>query len=136
MIAFFDASALIYLVEGVPPFVERLRTDLSRWSSKHPDAGTAVSRLSWLECRMRPAREADQATLAAFDAFFSLPDLIWVELTKDVVELATAIRVRHGLRTPDALQAASCLQLGAGHAFLTGDHAFDKVAGLNVRLLA
>ena len=74
-------------------------------------------------------------TLAAFDAFFARPDLLWVELTKDVVELATAVRVRHGLRTPDALQAASCLQLGAGHVLLTADAAFARVAGLNARLL-
>ena len=136
MIAFFDASALIYLVEGRPPLAERLRAELSRWAKRHPDAGTAVSRLSWLECRVRPAREGDQATLAAFDAFFARPELTWVELTKDVVELATAIRVRHGLRTPDALQAASCLQIGAGHVFLTGDAAFERVEGLNVRRLS
>ena len=136
MIAFFDASALIYLVEGNPPFAERLRTELSRWAKKHPGAGAAVSRLSWLECRVRPAREGDQATLAAFDAFFARPDLVWIELHKEVVELATAIRVRHGLRTPDALQAASCLQLGSRHVFLTGDAAFERVAGLNVRLVS
>lgn len=136
MIAFFDASALIYLVEGSPVFAERLRAELGRWAKKHPDAGEAVSRLSWLECRVRPAREGDQETLAAFDSFFARPDLVWVELTRDVVELATAIRVKHGLRTPDALQAASCLQLGGGHAFLTGDAAFERVAGLNVRLLS
>ncbi len=135
MIAFFDASALIYLVEGSAPFAERLRGELMRWAKKHPDAGAAVSRLTWLECRVRPARAGDHLTLAAFDAYFARPDLIWVELTKDVVELATAIRVRHGLRTPDALQAASCLQLGAGHVFLTGDAAFDRIAGLNVLLL-
>jgi predicted nucleic acid-binding protein len=136
VIAFFDASALIYLVEGSPPFADRLRAELSRWARRHPDAGSAVSRLSWLECRVRPAREGDQATLAAFDAFFARPDLVWIELTREVVELATAIRVRHGLRTPDALQAASCLQLGSKHVFLTGDVTFRRVAGLNVRLLA
>jgi predicted nucleic acid-binding protein len=135
VIAFFDASALIYLVEGNPPFAEKLRTELLRWAKRHPDAGTAVSRLSWLECRVRPAREGDHSTLAAFDALFARPDLVWVELTRDVVELATAIRVRHGLRTPDALQAASCLQIGAGHVFLTGDAAFERIAGLNVRRL-
>lgn len=136
MIAFFDASALIYLIEGGPPFAQRLRAELSRWAKIHPDAGAAVSRLLWLECRVRPARDGDQETLAAFDAFFARPDLIWVELTRDVVELATAIRVRHGLRTPDALQAASCLQFGAEHMFLTGDGAFARVAALNVRLLS
>lgn len=135
MIAFFDASALVYLVEGSPPFADKLRAELSRWAKKHPDAGAAVSRLSWLECRVKPARDGDHATLAAFDAFFARPQLTWIELTKDVVELATAIRVRHGLRTPDALQAASCLQVGAGHVFFTGDAAFERVAGLSVRRL-
>jgi predicted nucleic acid-binding protein len=43
--------------------------------------------------------------------------------------------VLHGLRTPDALQAASCLQLGSAHTFLTGDAAFNRVAGLNVAVL-
>ena len=97
--------------------------------------GAAASRLSWLECRVRPARNNEHATLAAFDAFFARPDLVWVELEKDVVELATAIRIKQGLRTPDALQAASCLQLGAAHLFFTGDNAFKTVSGLNVKIL-
>jgi predicted nucleic acid-binding protein len=54
-----------------------------------------------------------------------------VELTRDVVELAAAVRVRHGLLTPDALQAACCLQLGREHRMLTGDASFQRVAGLN-----
>ena len=136
MIAFFDASALIYLIEGAEPFASRVRTELAQTAKRHPRMGSALSRLSWLECRVRPARNGELATLAAFDAFFALPDLIWVDLGKDVVELATAIRVKHGLRTPDALQAASCLQLGAKHLFLTGDSAFTKVFGLNVKRLA
>lgn len=135
MIAFFDASALIYLIEGAEPFAGRVRAELAQIVRKHPKMGAAVSRLSWLECRVRPARNNELAALAAFDAFFSRPDLVWVELGKDAVELATAIRVKHGLRTPDALQAASCLQLGARHIFLTGDASFGKVAGLNVRVL-
>ena len=77
----------------------------------------------------------DSTTLSAFDAFFARPDLIWLELTSEVVELAAAIRVKHGLRTPDALQAASCLQLGRDHLFLTGDGDFRRVRGLNVKVL-
>lgn len=71
-----------------------------------------------------------------FDAFFARSDLVWIELTKDVVELAAAIRVQTGLKTPDALQAASCLQLGGDHTFLTGDAGFRRVAGLNTKVLA
>ncbi|MCC7081136.1 MAG: type II toxin-antitoxin system VapC family toxin [Burkholderiales bacterium] len=136
MIAFFDASALIYLVEGKPPFGRRVRRALVPLTEAHPDLGTAVSRLKWLECRVGPLKASDTHALAAFDAFFARPDLVWLEPTKDVIELATAIRVKHGLRTPDALQAASGLQLGADHVFLTGDVALKRVVGLNVMLLA
>lgn len=135
MIAFFDANALIYLIEGAEPFAGRVRGVLAQAMAEHPDLRAAVSRLSWLECRIRPMRTHDVATLAAYDGFFARPDLTWVELTRDVVELATAIRARHGLRTPDALQAACCLQTGAGHLFFTGDEGFRRVAGLNVRWL-
>lgn len=135
MIAFFDASALIYLIEGKAPFDARVRKELAVAARKHPDLGSAVSRLTWLECRVGPMKTNDNASLARFDAFFARPDLMWIEMTRDVVELAAAIRVRHGLRTPDALQAASCLQLGSNHLFLTGDAAFRRVAGLKVTWL-
>lgn len=53
----------------------------------------------------------------------------------DSVNLAAAIRARHGLKTPDALQeAACCLQLGANHVFLSGDKGFRRVPGLNVHV--
>ena len=135
MIAFFDASALIYLIEGREPFAGKVRSELAASARKHPEIGAAVSRLTWLECRVGPMKSNDNTTLAAFDTFFARPDLVWVELTRNVVELAAAIRVKHGLRTPDALQAASCLQLGSEHLFLSGDSAFQRVSGLNVKVL-
>ncbi len=136
MIAFHDASALTYLIEGAEPFAARLRKKLALLAKKHPDMGAAVSRLSWLECRVGPMKGGDDATLAQFDTFFARPDLARVKLTAHVVELAAAIRVQTGLKTPHALQAASCLQLGRDHLFLTGDSVFRRVAGLNVKVLA
>lgn len=136
MIVFFDASALIYLLEGQAPFAGRVRGELAAIAQAHASVEAAVSRLSWLECRVGPMKANDAATLALFDTFFARPDLVWVELSREVVELAAAIRARHGLRTPDALQAACCLQLGPQHLLLTGDAAFQRVAGLNARVLA
>ena len=135
VIAFFDASALIYLTEGAEPFGTSVREALAQAAEQHPNLGAAVSRLSWLECRVRPMREQNHVVLAQYDAFFSRSDLVWVELGQTVVELGTVIRVKHGLRTPDALQAACCLQLGDEHIFFTGDAGFKKVNGVNVRLL-
>jgi predicted nucleic acid-binding protein len=132
VIAFLDASALIYLTEGREPFAASVRATLQSLAEQYPALELAVSRLTWLECRVGPMKRNDASTLARYDAFFVRPDLIWVELTRDVVELAAAVRVRHGLRTPDALQAACCLQLGSAHMLLTGDVSFERVAALNV----
>ncbi len=136
MIAFFDANALIYLIEARAPFADKVRESLNELTCKHRNMLIAISRLTWLECRVGPMKNNDNETLVVYDAFFSRPDIQWIELTRDVVELAAAIRVKHGLRTPDALQAACCLQLGMSHVFLSGDKTFERVAGLNVKLLA
>ncbi len=77
-----------------------------------PTMVAAVSHLSGLESRVGPVRRRDPATLATVDAFFSRTDLIGVELTAAVVQLGTDHREQHSLRTPDALQAACCPELG------------------------
>ena len=135
MIVFFDACALIYLLEGKEPFASKVRDSLATMTGHYPELAVAVSRLSWLECRVGPMKRNDSPILATYDAFFTRPDLIWVELSRDVVELATAIRVKHNLKTPDALQVASCLQLGSDHLFLSGDSELQRVAGLRMHLL-
>lgn len=135
MIAFLDANILIYLLEGAQPFAGQVRAQLAEAQESHPGLAVAVSRLSWLECRIRPMRLDQHGVLAAYDDFFARPDLVWLELTRDVVELATVIRVRHNLTTPDALQAACCLQLGDAHRLFTGDAVFQRVPGLNVNLV-
>lgn len=132
MIAFFDASALIVVLEGRKPWVHGVKRALAELAATDPGMGTAVSRLSWLECRVGPLRRRDPTTLASFDAFFGRTDLIWVELTAAVVELATDLRGQHSLRTPDALQAACCLQLGDGAVMISGDASFRRVPGLRV----
>ena len=132
---FLDACALIYRFEGDRGFRQATTTLLAQLAEQN--AGTvaiAVSRLSVLECRVKPLRERDSALLQQYDAFFSACHI--VEMHAAVVEQATALRVRHGLKTPDALQAASAMALPAPVCFVTGDQAFSKVAGLDVRLIA
>lgn len=79
--------------------------------------------ISLLECRVAPLRRGDQACLDRFEALFSQPDLLVVELSSSVLELATQLRANHGLRTPDAVM-------------ITGDAGFQRVQALQVRLIA
>lgn len=135
MIAFLDANALIYLIEGAKPLRKRVSDQLQRLATDDANLLIAMSALSRLECRIGPMRTEDTQLLAEYDEFFARPGLILVPLSTSVIDLATAIRVRHGLRTPDALQAGCCLQLGDEHLFLTGDKGFRRVAGLHTRIL-
>ena len=136
MIAFLDASALIYLVDGEARWAEATQATLHQLAVEAPDLPLAVSRLSLLECRVAPLRRGDQSCLDRFEALFAQPDLLVVELTASVVELATQLRANQGLRTPDALQAACCLQLGLDALMITGDAGFQRVQALQVRLIA
>jgi predicted nucleic acid-binding protein len=67
---------------------------------------------------------------------FAQPDLLIVELSAAVVERATQLRATHGLRTPDGLKAACCLQLGPDAVMITGDAGFQRLQALQVRLIA
>lgn len=136
MIAFLDASALIYLVDGDEDSSGAVQQALQELAAADPSLAIAVSRLSVLECRVGPLRRGDQASLERFDALFAQPDLLWVELTAPVVEQATRLRALHGVRTPDALQAACCLQLGSDAVMVSGDADFRRIPTLQLRLLS
>ena len=135
MSLFLDACSIIYRVEAVSPFDQQFAALIRQLAAEGSHGPAVVSRLSFLECRTKPLRDGNQALLARYDGFFKTKDLLVVELTAAAVDLATQLRARHGLRTPDALQAACCLIHGPNTPFVTADAAFRRVDGLDVRLL-
>lgn len=136
MIAFLDASALIYLVDGEASWVQATQAVVEELAAEDPALEIAVSRLSFLECRVGPMRRGDQVSLDRFDTLFAQADLLIVELNAAVIELATKLRATYRLRTPDALQAACCMQLGPDVVMISGDVGFQRVQGLQLRLVA
>jgi len=136
VILFLDACVIIYWIEAPDPFHARLMARLRALRQQAPDAGFAVSRLSWLECRVKPMRDNDQTLIDEYRAFFEAGQLAVVELTALVIERATALRAQHGLKTPDALQAACALELGGDALFLTNDERFRQVPELRVEIPA
>ena len=134
MTLFLDACIVIYWIEAPDPIHARLMAQLGNLRREHRGATFAVSRLSLLECLVVPVRGGDAATIEAYREFFEAGDLQIVELTAAVVWQATTLRATLGLRTPDALQAASALALEGRILFLTNDKAFRKVPGLELVL--
>lgn len=133
MILFLDACALIYRFEGDAAFRAAAMEMITQLTLGQAVPDLAVSRLSLLECRVKPLREDNTDLLRRYDDFFGAVKV--VELSAAVVELATDLRVRHGLKTPDALQAACAMTLQSTVIFVTADLGFAKVTGLDVRLI-
>lgn len=79
-------------------------------------------------------RAGDTATLAQFDVFFSGVEISLIEVTASVIELATEIRAKYNLKTPDALHFASAMEAGAD-VFLTGDRGFARCSDVAVEIL-
>ena len=93
-----------------------------------------TSRLTRLECRSKPLRAGDHATLAQFDVFFSGVELAVAELSAAVIERATDLRAKYNLKTPDAIHYATAVETGAA-MFLTGDRVFSRCSEVPVEVL-
>jgi len=72
------------------------------------------------------------------DALFGLlsqyPHLEWIPPNLEIAEGAARLRGRHGLRTVDALQAATAIHSGAT-CLIGNDATFRRVAGIDILLL-
>lgn len=133
MTLFLDACAVIYLIEAETSFHASVLGVLRALRDGFPGARLAVSRLSVLECLVKPTRDGARELITEYRAFFAARDLLVIELDASVVDMALGLRAHYGLRTPDALQAASALTLPAdGHRFITNDKSFERVSALSV----
>ena len=136
MILFLDANIIIYRVEAVEPFNQQVLVTVQELVGPYPNIGFAVSLLSIMECLVKPLRDQNSADVERYRGFFASTGLQIIEVSSLVLETATLLRARHGLRTPDAIQAASAMSVKGPVMFLTGDRQFRKVPGLNVRLVS
>ena len=134
MILFLDASIIIWRAEGLPQFQRAAHAAFDELRRLHAAPVLAASLLSRLECRVKPLREGDGTLLASYERFFSGGVQI-VELSAEVIDHATELRAKFGLKTPDALQVASALRLPGPLIFLTGDAGFSRVKGLPVQVV-
>jgi len=93
MIFFLDANIIIYRVEVVEPFNQQLFATVQELIALHPDAGFAVSRLSMLECLVKPLRDQNAAEIGRYRGFFASTGLQMVEVSSLVIETLSLIHI-------------------------------------------
>jgi len=136
VIIFLDANIIIYQVEAVAPFRDKVRAAITEILVQNPGSRFAVSRLSVLECLVKPVRDRNAPMIERYRSFFTTGDLNIAEIAPLVIERALLLRADNGLRTPDAIQAASALTLPEPAIFVTGDSGFSRVSNLTTHIIS
>ncbi len=137
MIVFLDACALIYWQEVKEPFYSQFIATLTKIYEQHPAAKIAVSRLSQLECLVKPYKDNNFGLIGNYQEFFNADGLIIVELDAEIMQQAALLRASiTALKTPDALQAVSALSLSDELIFVTNDKGFKQIPRLPILLLS
>jgi predicted nucleic acid-binding protein len=125
-----DTNVWSHLMLGEASKREKVQTDLDALLLKYPGAARATSRVCVVECLVAARRLSDPVERAAaeatFNAEFTNPQLMIVEMTELVADRAATLRaealrraIASGgvpagadggkLKLPDAMIAASCL---------------------------
>jgi len=93
-----------------------------------------TSELTWLECLTKPLADGNQHLERLFRDFLGCREMRLIPT--DLATWETAARLRAlGLRTPDALHAATALTESCD-LFVTNDPVFRRVSELNVAVLS
>jgi predicted nucleic acid-binding protein len=128
-----DTSIFIYQLEENPSYAE-MTGEISTWLER-ATSSAVTSSLTMAELLVQPYRAANEPLVNKYYGLLSLfPNLEWVAPDLTIADTAARIRGHHGLRTPDAVQAATAMCRGAT-AILTNDAVFARVAGIEVGIL-
>ena len=131
-LVYIDANCLIYSVERVEPY----RTQLEpMWQQAQDGSLTIVSSpVLMLEALVKPLRDGNTEIEMQYRELFATNAVRLLEASYEVFEDAARIRADTGLKTPDALHAATALRVGCA-LFVTNDTGFRRVEGLPIVVL-
>ena len=128
-----DTSVFIYQLEANARYLAR--TDqIFAWIER-PGGKAVTSTITMTELLVQPYRVADQQQADEFYVLLSTyPNLEWIAPNLEIADRAAKLRALHGLRTPDALHAATAVHAGAT-GLVTNDPVFERVKDFETLLL-
>ena len=128
-----DTSVFIYQLENTSRYAS-LTDRVFSWLER-PTGRGVTSTITMTELLVQPYRDGDQRRVDEFYGLLSTyPNLDWIVPTVEVADVAARIRATHGLRTPDALQAATAAYTTVS-GLITNDPIFNRVTGFETLVL-
>ena len=131
-LVYLDASPIIYAIEKISPYAEMLQPLWQVLSTEKVQI--AGSELLLLEILVKPIQIGDGQLETSFRRFLSAKEMNLLPITTAVLEEAIRLRAKIGIKTPDAIHAATA-KLAGCDLFVTNDKLFERVPGLPVIVL-
>jgi predicted nucleic acid-binding protein len=132
-VVYVDANALIYAVEGVQPYANLLRPV---WEAARAKAARLIgSELLIIETLTGPLKRGDRALAAAYEQVLAAGDLQLLPVTAAILRHGATLRANHGLKTPDAIHAATALNAGCS-MYLANDQGFRRIPHISPTILS
>lgn len=132
-IVYLDTSIFIYFIERNPRYHKFCETLFEEIETGRIHALTST--LSLLEVLVRPYKQKRADLVFKFYSLLTTyPNIEWVELTLGVSDLAARLRADYGLKTPDAIHAASAMTHGV-EGFICNDVIFRKIKAIECLML-
>jgi predicted nucleic acid-binding protein len=120
-----DSAPIIYLLEDHPVFAVKFHGLFEAEAAG--DIRIAISSLTIAEVLTGPHRHDEEALARRYEKALNEFEVIPVDA--GIAASASRLRIRYGLKLPDATQLATALEIGA-HALVTHDRDFAKVQGI------
>ena len=129
---YLDANVFIYSVEKIAPYCHLLDP---MWHAAQVGRFELVSsELVLLETLVKPLRMGDTVLQRLFRSVLHSREVRLIPVTAALWEASAGLRAATGMKTPDALHAATALASGCS-LFATNDAGFRRAPGLPVVVL-
>ena len=130
---YVDTSVFIYFIEKNARYHKICESIFENIETGAVKASTST--LTLLELLVKPYKlKRDDLVLSFYSLFSTYPNVSWINLTLGISDLAAKLRAEHGLKTPDAIQAASAISHEA-RGFICNDRVFKRVKDIDCLII-
>ncbi|MDN5310586.1 type II toxin-antitoxin system VapC family toxin [Methanolobus sp. WCC5] len=128
-----DSMLFIYLFEDNQFFSDICASILGEIESGVKEGIT--SSITLLEILVKPRIDGNVAAVEDYkNILIDFPNLEIIDVSVQIADIASALRAKYSIKTPDAIQVATAIKEGCT-SFITNDYALKKIDEIEVIIL-
>lgn len=128
-----DSMIFIYHFENNPKFIDQTKKIFTQIEKGYYLGISSV--ISVLEILTHPKRKKDYLLVKEYNETLKhFPNLNFIDINWQIVDLASSLRAKYNLTSPDALQVGTAIFAGARY-FFTADKVFNRVEEIEIKML-